>query len=43
MVEWNDVVTATSYNVYVNGIINETTTGTSQIVMLWSNGSYNII
>jgi surface protein len=41
-IEWNNVENATSYNIYVNGIFNETSSDTTQVVMLWSSGSYNI-
>jgi surface protein len=53
-IEWNNVEHAASYNIYVNGTINETTqvvilwsngsyiNETSQVVMLWSNGNYSI-
>ncbi len=41
-VSWIAVDGATSYNVYVDGILNETTSGTAQKVMLHLNGTYSI-
>ncbi|MHA1520567.1 MAG: NosD domain-containing protein [Promethearchaeota archaeon] len=41
-VSWNAVSGATSYRLYVNGILNETTSNTSQGILLNRNGTYFI-
>ena len=42
IIEWNTVIGASSYNVYVDDVLNETTAGTSQKVILGINGTYVI-
>jgi len=42
IVSWNVVSGATSYRLYVNGILNETTSSTSQQIRLYTNGTYLI-
>ena len=39
---WNDAEGSTSYNIYVDGILNETTSDISQKIILWVNGTYEI-
>lgn len=41
-IEWNTVENAEGYNIYVNGIMNETTAYHLQKIMLNVNGSYEI-
>ncbi len=41
-VSWNSVAGATSYRLYVNGVLNETTSSTSQQIWLHVNGTYFI-
>ena len=41
-IEWTTVPGATSYNVYVNGTLNATTSITQQLIELGTNGTYEI-
>ncbi len=41
-IQWNAVDGADNYNIYVEGLFNETTTTIEQKVMLWVNGTYTI-
>lgn len=41
-VQWYAVTGATQYRIYVNGILNQSTTSTQSKVMLWNNGTYYI-
>jgi parallel beta-helix repeat protein len=42
LVEWTAVPEATSYNIYVNGTLNATTSITQQLIYLGMNGTYEI-
>jgi len=41
-VAWAAISGADSYNIYINGSLNESTVLTSKLIMLWNNGTYSI-